>query len=756
MFRAVRLATLGVCALAASMTPAPAHAAGPDYTTWFFAEGSTSGVLGFEEELLLANPNPHPMLVKIEVFGQGGATIATVDDFRLEAHSRTGISVRSIPNVGDQAGVALRVSTTQGVPFIAERTMYWGGGFFRQSKANSAVVSDLRGGHNEKGANAASLKWYFAEGEGKFFNTFVSVANPSAQATRVNVAYLDDKGNQTVDSAIVDAHSRFTFWPTAVLSGKLVPGQAGFATIVESVADAGVGDGTAQPVVAERQMYWGPGAPFGIRGGHAAMGIPALSATWLFAEGVQGGALGYDTYLLLFNPQPATTTVTVQFFGNGGEKLHEVVRTIAPGARDNVPASEWSILDGKSFAIQVNASKPIIAERAIYWRGLTEGTATAGATAPARKWGFAEGLQGGFLMYQDAKDLDKRRFNTFFPIYNPNDAAATVTVHFYVEGDDAGITRQVTVPGKSRETVWTLTYEELANKKFAAFFDSTQPVVVERAVYWGANNKAGHASLGSPLPDDFVLSPAVNPPSGPTAGLTVTPNRGVPSGGTVVEIEGDGFGHTELGTQVLIGGKAATFEVENFNTIRAVVPPGTTGPADVTVITRGQTLALPGGFTYADPFAASGPAVAIGDLYGIVASVANARRFELHYSCTEHGSPNSNTFMFEVVAELRRRFQTNRWGLNWKRGNVGDLSQDIVNYFNGPEGSQMRNSTQVRIYDIIGGHCGGNPSPFWVDQTAATRNAGTVGRWTTDPMCRSARYRDAKFDNGEWMFPECR
>jgi hypothetical protein len=68
----------------------------------------------------------------------------------------------------------------------------------------------------------------------------------------------------------------------------------------------------------------------------------------------------------------------------------------------------------------------------------------------------------------------------------------------------------------------------------------------------------------------------------------------------------------------------------------------------------------------------------------------------------------------------------------------------------------MRNSTNVRIYDIIGGHCGNNPGPFWVDQTGATRAAGTVGRWTTDPMCRNPRYRDAKFDNGEWMFPECR
>ena len=748
MFRAVRLATLGVCALAASMTPAPARAAGPDYTTWFFAEGSTSGVLGFEEELLLGNPNGVPVPVTVEVFAQSGAAIGTFAQ-ELPPRSRTGVSIRALPGVGDQAGVALRVSTASGLSFIAERTMYWGGGFFRQSKANSAVVSDLRGGHNEKGANAASLKWYFAEGEGKFFNTFVSVANPSAQATRVNVAYLDDKGSQTVDSAVVEAHSRFTFWPTAVLSSKLVPGQAGFATIVESVVDASVGDGTAQPVVAERQMYWGPGAPFGIRGGHAAMGITTPSATWLFAEGVQGGSLGYDTYLLLFNQQSTPTTVTVQFFGNGGVKLGEVVRTMDPGTRDNVPGGSVPELANQSFAIRVDASQPIVAERAVYWRGLTEGTATAGATAAAKKWGFAEGLQGGFLMYQDAKDPDKRRFNTFFPIYNPNDGAANVTVYFYTEGSDTGVTKTLVVPGKSRETIWTLLYDELANQKFATFIESDLPVVVERAVYWGANNKAGHASLGTPLPDSFVLTPATSTPELPATGLNLTPNRGFPSGGNVVEIEGFRFGSTEMGTQVLFGGTPAlSFEVENGNTIRAVVPHGATGPVDVTVVTRNQTITVPAAYTYFNPFDAVGAAFGgVPNRYDAAVAVANRNPFALLNSCRNHD------YMYELVAELRRRDGTNRWGLNWKRGLVGDFSHDIVNYYYGPEGTNMRNSTQVWIFDIIGGHCGGNPSPFWLDQTRATRNAGTVGRWTTEPLC--SRYKDV-MHNGQYLFPECR
>jgi hypothetical protein len=698
-------------------------------------------VLGFEKELLLGNPSAAPVAVQIAVYTQEGDGPYGLD-LTLEPQSRTGINVRSIPNVGDRAGIALRV--TASAPIIAERTMYWGGGLFRGGKSWSQPVSDMRGGHNEKGANAGAKTWYFAEGEGKFFNTFFSVANSNATPATVTATYRNDAGEEFTQSDVVPANGRRTFWPTSMLSGVLPAGRAGFATTITSDID----------VVAERQMYWGPGAPFGISGGHAAMGVTNPAAQWLFAEGVQGGPGGFDTYLLLFNQQATPTTVTVKFFGDGGIPLAEVVRTMPAGTRDNVPASIFPALANQAFAIQVDASQPIVAERAVYWRGFSEGHATAGATAAHMKWGFAEGQQGGFLMYQDARDTDKRRFNTFFPIYNPGATPANVTVYFYTEGGSTGVTKQIAVPAKSRQTIWTVEYEELANQKFATFFASDQPIVVERAVYWGANNRAGHASVGTPLPDAFPLAPPTMAPTAPAGALFVTPNRGAPSGGTTVEIEGSGFGNTELGTQVLFGGKPAEFEVENRNTIRAVTPPGTTGAVDVTVITRSQTLTAPAAFTYFDPNVA-GPPVSYGDLFGLVQEVANGRLNDLFNSCTEHSGGNNN-FMFEVVAALRKRFQTNRWGLNWKRGNVGDLSQDIVNYYSGAEGSVMRNSTNVRIYDIIGGHCGGRPGPFWVDQTGATRAAGAIGRWTSDPMCRSARYRDAKFDNGEWMFPECR
>jgi len=112
----------------------------------------------------------------------------------------------------------------------------------------------------------------------------------------------------------------------------------------------------------------------------------------------------------------------------------------------------------------------------------------------------------------------------------------------------------------------------------------------------------------------------------------------------------------------------------------------------------------------------------------IVRQLANERPDLLRSSCHEQPGGN-NRFMFEVVRRLRAR--DNRFGLNWKRGNFGDLSQDIVNYNYGSEGDE--GTRQVYIVDIIGGHCGPNPSWAWIDQTEATRNAGTIGIWTLLP-----------------------
>jgi hypothetical protein len=107
----------------------------------------------------------------------------------------------------------------------------------------------------------------------------------------------------------------------------------------------------------------------------------------------------------------------------------------------------------------------------------------------------------------------------------------------------------------------------------------------------------------------------------------------------------------------------------------------------------------------------------------VVQAVARANPGALANSCQDHGG--SWQFL-DMVVDTLRTYDT-RWGYNGKRGNANDPSHDVVTYHHGPGPDQ--GSTQVYIVDVIGGHCGSNPSPTWGDVTDITYNSGTVGRW---------------------------
>jgi hypothetical protein len=745
-------ATACLCAALLSSLPRPAYAQ-PDLRRWYFAEGSTNTLPGFafEEELLLGNPGSAPANVTLRFLPAAGGAAVTGTTV-VAPFSRQGINVRQFVPRGDAA-----VEVISDVNIVVERSMYWGQGLFNFGPAYSGpgLLTDLRAGHNVMGVNAPQTRWMFAEGAtgGPFgFQTFVLVSNPSTTDTAtVHVNFLTSLGERLIEGVTLAPGTRQTVWANGVIARQVgARERAEFAIDVESV--------NGVPVVAERSMYWSQG----FYGGHAAVGVQA-HPVWYFAEGAQGGPANFDTYVLLYNPSPSDAIdVTVEFFGAAGV-AKTVTERIPAQSRRNVYAGQYpNELAGmdKTFAIRASSTQgqPFVAERAVYWRGMREGSASAGVTTAAHKWGFADGQEGGFAQFQDPGDPNWRPFSTFYLVVNPTAQPISVRAVFYVEpapgeAPGAGAETTVQVPPFSRRGLSPADHPALHNRKFAAFFEASGTVIVERAMYWGEGLQGGHASAGAVLPDS---TPSFAPPQ-PTAAPTLTgisPNRGTPGGGTVATITGTGLGLLSWsgGQTTMAFGvtpvPGSNITVLNANTIRVVTPPSGRGVSSVLVNTRGVPLELVGAFEFVDPNLA-GPPINFGDQFGTVAQVAAVRGGDLQSSC------GNNNFMFEVVAELRRRTGSNRWGLNWKRGNVGDLSQDIVTYYAGPEGAVMRNSSSVRIYDIIGGHCGGRPSPFWVDQTGATRAAGTIGRWTSDPICGQPRFRVARGANGGWLFPEC-
>jgi hypothetical protein len=112
------------------------------------------------------------------------------------------------------------------------------------------------------------------------------------------------------------------------------------------------------------------------------------------------------------------------------------------------------------------------------------------------------------------------------------------------------------------------------------------------------------------------------------------------------------------------------------------------------------------------------------DMSAVVRAVHEEDPGRIRRSCLEEGGDWS--FMDAVVDRLRAHDV--RWGYNGKRGDVNNPSQDVVDYHHGPGPSE--GSTDVYIIDVIVGHCGPDPQPGWLDQTQATRDGGTIGRWT--------------------------
>jgi hypothetical protein len=164
MYRNVGGQVFGVGHAAAGV-PSPA-------TTWYFAEGSAGSF--FDTYLLFANPSAQLATVQVEYLRDlGGAVTQT---YTVPANSRLSVYVDDVPGIG---GASFGARVTSDVAVVAERAMYWPGGFF-----------DYYEGHVSAGATAPSSVWYLAEGEtgGPFdAETYVLISNVTASPVQVRV-----------------------------------------------------------------------------------------------------------------------------------------------------------------------------------------------------------------------------------------------------------------------------------------------------------------------------------------------------------------------------------------------------------------------------------------------------------------------------------------------------------------------------------------------------------------------------------------
>jgi hypothetical protein len=235
-------ATLG------SMGPSP---------KWFFAEGAAAP--GFETFYMVFNPTATTLVVEANFFTEALGLVRQLYVVRPGGRE-TIYANRVLGNIG---GMAAFLSGT--VPFVAERSIYWGAGRVE--------------GTNTIGETSVARRWDLPEGAaGGNFDTYLLLANPYDTASIVDLSVqIEGYGQITLPPSmrkVVPGYGRLTLYMPDVLRQAetvegLPPGalaNVSFGTTVRVFSGA--------PIVAEHAIYWQRDGSNYWRGGSAAFGTP--------------------------------------------------------------------------------------------------------------------------------------------------------------------------------------------------------------------------------------------------------------------------------------------------------------------------------------------------------------------------------------------------------------------------------------------------------------------------------------------------
>ncbi len=319
---------------------------------------------------------------------------------------------------------------------------------------------------------------YFAEGyTAPGFDTYLLLENPGGEPEQATLDLFGNEGPISSSGVVVPARSRLTLH-----LNRLAP--AGDVSARISMRKG-------SPLRAQRSMYFDYR---GIKDGHTT-GASGASREWYFAEGYTGA--GFDTYILVLNPQKDTAHLTLELMTPGGSVKHGF--DVLPGTRRTVRLND--LLPEAEIAAALTSDLPVVAERAVYFDigERSGGSVAMGAQAAAEEWCFAEGYTGG-------------EFDTWLLLANPSPSPVTAFASFQ-RGDGVILEREVSLQPRSRATVHIDEIPGLENAEVSTRVRADYPgVVAERAMYFvyhGSIGKAGggHAAMGAVSPSPRWLIP---------------------------------------------------------------------------------------------------------------------------------------------------------------------------------------------------------------------------------------------------------
>lgn len=321
-------------------------------------------------------------------------------------------------------------------------------------------------------AAEAQRRWYFAEGTtNRPFETRFAIFNGSPRASTVRFTFARTDGTQTVHAMVVGPNSR------ATLAAEQVVPNAEFSTLVE--ADSSV--------FVERTMLFG-------HDGHTSSGAVEPVRTWYLAEG--STVPPFDTWVLLFNPNPSPTIARLRFTREDGTVTRQD-ELLAPMTRRSVYVN--ALFRASGFSTEVQSDLPIVVERSMYLDAGGGGHGSVAAPGASRTWLLAEGAS--------VPGID-----TWLLLQNTADVPANVRVTF-LRDDGEKVEQPVLVPPRARASLFTNLV--VPNGVYGMQVQSDQPIVAERTMYLDGG-KASFNTLAAPAPArDWYL------PEGSTAGSFV-------------------------------------------------------------------------------------------------------------------------------------------------------------------------------------------------------------------------------------------
>ncbi len=311
--------------------------------------------------------------------------------------------------------------------------------------------------------------WYLAEGTTAWgFETYVLVQNPNESPTNVTFTFMQPGGETQTADFTVAGKSRFTILVNSFVDSSDV------STRVEG----------SLPIICERAMYWAPQGQSGRDGGHDSIGVTQPSPTWYLAEGTT--AWGFETYVLVQNPNPEAVDVNMTFMKPGGETQ---TYDFPVDGESRYTVNVGQVVADSDVSTKVEASAPVICERAMYRYDKALGHNSIGTPSTSREWYLAEGTTAW-------------GFDEYVLIQNPGSQQAAVAVEFMLP-DGSVVPYGILVPGQSRFTIHVDEVPGCEDTDLSTFISADVPVICERAMYWqGASSPGGHDTIGTPLPSD--------------------------------------------------------------------------------------------------------------------------------------------------------------------------------------------------------------------------------------------------------------